>query len=50
VLYLEKRKVEDGDSIITVTVDGEPYEAGIDPYNKLTDRVSDDNRKQVTLE
>src|SRR5262249_33668614 len=34
VLYLQKRKVEDGDSTITVTVDGEPYEAGIDPYNK----------------
>jgi ABC-2 type transport system permease protein len=28
-------------------VDGEPYEAGIDPYNKLVDRVSDDNRMKV---
>jgi hypothetical protein len=50
VLYLEKRKVDGGDSTITVTVDGEPYEAGIDPYHKLVDRVSSDNRKRVTLD
>jgi ABC-type transport system involved in multi-copper enzyme maturation permease subunit len=50
VLYFEKRKVDDGDSTITVTVDGEPFEAGIDPYNKLVDRVSSDNRKRVTLD
>jgi ABC-type transport system involved in multi-copper enzyme maturation permease subunit len=50
VLLLEKRTVADGDSTVTVTVDGEPYEAGIDPYNKLVDRVSDDNRMRVTLE
>lgn len=50
VLYLEKRMVADGDSSVTITVDGEPYEAGIDPYNKLVDRVSDDNRMHVTLQ
>ncbi len=50
VLYLQKQTVADGDSSITVTVDEEPYEAGIDPYNKLIDRVSDDNRMRVTLE
>jgi ABC-2 type transport system permease protein len=49
VLYLEKRTVPDGDSSITITVDGEPFEAGIDPYNKLIDRVSDDNRMRVTI-
>ena len=48
ILLLEKRAVADGDSTMTVTVDGEPYEAGIDPYNKLIDRVSDDNRIKVT--
>jgi ABC-2 type transport system permease protein len=47
ILLLEKRAIVDGDSTITVTVDGEPYEAGIDPYNKLVDRVSDDNRIKV---
>jgi hypothetical protein len=50
VLHLEKRVVADGDSRVTVTVDGEPWEAGIDPYNKLIDRVSDDNRRRVTLD
>jgi hypothetical protein len=50
ILLLEKRQIADGDSTITVTVDAEPYEAGIDPYNKLVDRNSGDNRKQVTLQ
>ncbi|HVX05162.1 MAG TPA: M1 family aminopeptidase [Rhodanobacteraceae bacterium] len=49
-LYLAKVPVKDGDSTITVTVDGKPYEAGIDPFNELVDRVSDDNRAPVTLE
>ena len=50
VLFLQKRAIADGDSSVTVTVDGEPYEAGIDPYNKLIDRVSDDNRMHVSLQ
>ena len=49
VLFLAKRTVTDGDSSVTVTVDSEPYEAGIDPYNKLVDRVSDDNRMKVDM-
>jgi len=39
-----------GDSTITVTVDSLPFDAGIDPYNELIDRVSGDNRKAVTLQ
>ena len=39
----------DGDCSLTVTVDGEPYQAGIDPYNKLIDRVPDDNRMKVLI-
>jgi len=50
ILLLEKRLIADGDSSVTVTVDGEPFEAGIDPYNKLVDRVSEDNRLRVTLQ
>jgi hypothetical protein len=50
VLYLAKRNVADGDSTVTVTVDSEPYEAGIDPMNKLVDRDLDDNRKKVDLQ
>ncbi|GAB3780539.1 ABC transporter permease/M1 family aminopeptidase [Dyella agri] len=49
-LYLEKRLLPEGDSTITVTVDGKPAMAGIDPYNELIDRVPDDNRKAVTLQ
>ncbi|HEX8777194.1 MAG TPA: M1 family aminopeptidase, partial [Rhodanobacter sp.] len=49
-LYLEKRVPPDGDSTITVTVDGKPAIAGIDPYNELIDKVPDDNRKAVTLQ
>lgn len=48
ILYLAKRSVPDGDSHITLTVDGEPFEAGIDPYNKLIDRVSEDNRMRIS--
>ena len=48
-LYLEKVAVKDGDSTLTAIVDGVPYQAGIDPYNELVDRVSDDNRATVTL-
>ncbi|GAB2536433.1 ABC transporter permease/M1 family aminopeptidase [Rhodanobacter koreensis] len=49
-LYLKKQMVANGDSTITVTVDGKPFDAGIDPYNELIDRVSSDNRRPVTLQ
>ncbi|RCS29652.1 hypothetical protein DEO45_10875 [Rhodanobacter denitrificans] len=48
-LYLEKRLLPDGDSTLTVTVDGKPALAGIDPYNELIDKVSSDNRRAVTV-
>ncbi|MDV3513284.1 MULTISPECIES: hypothetical protein [unclassified Stenotrophomonas] len=34
---------------ITVTVDAKQDEAGFDPYNKVIDRVSEDNRRKVTM-
>ncbi|MEO8809622.1 MAG: M1 family aminopeptidase [Rhodanobacter sp.] len=49
-LYLKKQKVANGDSTITVTVDGKPAQAGIDPYNELIDKVSSDNRRAVTIQ
>jgi ABC-2 type transport system permease protein len=49
-LYLQKRLLPDGDSTISVTVDGLPALAGIDPYNELIDKVSSDNRRTVTVE
>ena len=50
VLYLERHHVTEEEPTITVVVDAEPYEAGFDPYNKLIDRVSVDNRKRVSLD
>ena len=42
-LFLEKRRVTRRESTFEVIVDQQPTRAGIDPYNKLIDRVSDDN-------
>ena len=49
VLYLKKMHVMQPETTFTVVVDEAPYEAGIDPYNKLVDTDSDDNRRQVAL-
>jgi ABC-type transport system involved in multi-copper enzyme maturation permease subunit len=43
VLYLEKRHITEPTVTLEVTVDSRPERAGIDPYNKLVDRDSDDN-------
>ena len=50
VLYLQKHHITGADNTIELVVDEEPYEAGIDPYNKLVDRSSGDNRKRVTVQ
>src|SRR5690606_38391061 len=50
VLYLEKHRITGTDNTLELVVDEEPYEAGIDPYNKLVDRSSEDNRKRVTIQ
>ncbi|WP_066097264.1 ABC transporter permease/M1 family aminopeptidase [Xanthomonas massiliensis] len=50
VLYLQRHHIDTGNPRITVTVDELPYEAGFDPYNKLIDRVPDDNRSRVVLQ
>ncbi len=49
VLYLQRHHITDAAPTFTVVVDEAPYEAGFDPYNKLIDRVSDDNRKRISL-
>ena len=48
LLYLEKRKVTNIDNSFEIIVDEEPMEAGIDPYNKLIDRSTTDNRRSVS--
>lgn len=47
VLYMQKHDLDVDNPVITLTVDNEPSHVGIDPYNKLIDRNSDDNLKRV---
>ncbi|MFD2932581.1 ABC transporter permease/M1 family aminopeptidase [Spirosoma flavum] len=48
-LLLQKRSLSPGEHVIEVTVKGKPVKAGIDPYNKLIDRVSDDNLVKIDM-
>jgi len=50
VLYLEKHKINDIENKFTITVSKEPREVGIDPFNKLIDRDSGDNRRKLEKE
>jgi ABC-2 type transport system permease protein len=49
VLHLEKQRINESSFEITLTTSQEPKYAGIDPYNKLIDRNSDDNVKGVEI-
>lgn len=49
LLYLERHALTDTETTLEILVDGIPYEAGIDPWNKWIDRDSDDNRKKVAM-
>ena len=46
-LYLKKHKINRIDNTFTIIVDQNPVEVGIDPYNKLIDTNSDDNRRKL---
>ncbi len=46
-LYFKLKWLKSGDNIFTLVTDEKPLKAGIDPYNKLIDRNSDDNLKIV---
>lgn len=46
-ILLEKRWIEPGTNTLTFIVDRLPIKAGIDPYNKMIDRIPDDNLKTV---
>jgi hypothetical protein len=50
VLFSEKRRLPGAEPVLTITVKEKPYEVGVDPYNKMIDRVSTDNRKQLSFE
>jgi ABC-type transport system involved in multi-copper enzyme maturation permease subunit len=47
-LYLKKHHLTQPITRLQLVVDRVPARAGIDPYNKLVDRDSNDNRKSVT--
>jgi ABC-2 type transport system permease protein len=46
-LYLKKHKITTINNKITLIVDQKPTEVGVDPYNKLIDTKSDDNRRKL---
>jgi ABC-2 type transport system permease protein len=48
-LFIQKYKLKPGETSITIRVKGEPAKAGIDPYNKLIDRIPDDNTISVDI-
>ena len=47
-LYLKKEKFTDEHRTFVIMVDQQPTLAGIDPYNKLIDRIADDNMIDIT--
>jgi hypothetical protein len=49
-LYFERHQLDDSATEITVTVDGKPVSAGIDPYHKLIDRHPEDNETDVEID
>ncbi|TMM28601.1 hypothetical protein FDT66_13420 [Polaribacter aestuariivivens] len=46
-LYFKKHKITQIHNKITLIVNEKPTEVGIDPYNKLIDTKSDDNRRKL---
>jgi len=50
VLFLEKRRVNETGMVFVVRVDERPEYAGVDPYNTLIDRNSNDNLVAVRIE
>ncbi len=49
-LVLKKLWLEPGTHTLTFTVNEPPVKAGIDPYNKMIDRIPDDNVVNVEEE
>jgi ABC-2 type transport system permease protein len=46
-LYMQREKITGERQTFTIVVDQQPTRAGIDPYNKLIDRISEDNMIDV---
>lgn len=48
ILYLQKHRLISGENTIEISLDKRPAKGGIDPINKLIDKVSDDNLIKIT--
>ena len=46
-LYLKKHKITEINNKITIIVDEKPVEVGVDPFNKLIDTNSNNNRRKM---
>lgn len=46
-LYNKKYKIDKIENKVSIIVNEKPFEVGVDPYNKLIDRDSNDNRQKV---
>jgi ABC-2 type transport system permease protein len=46
-LYLKKYKIDTIDNKVSIIVNEKPTEVGVDPYNKLIDTNSNDNRRKL---
>ncbi|MFD1294785.1 M1 family aminopeptidase [Lutibacter holmesii] len=46
-LYLKKHKITSINNKVQIIVDKKPTEVGVDPYNKLIDNNSGDNRREL---
>ncbi|HMP99534.1 MAG TPA: M1 family aminopeptidase [Cyclobacteriaceae bacterium] len=46
-LYYKRLKITEKENVFTIRVKDKPYQAGIDPYNYLIDRLPEDNVKRV---
>lgn len=49
-LVLKRMKVTAKENVFSFRVKEKPYQAGIDPYHYLVDRIADDNVKKITEE
>jgi len=47
ILYFKKHKITEINNHLIITVDKKPKEVGVDPYNKLIDTNSSDNRREL---
>jgi len=46
-VYFKKHKITEINNKISIIVDKKPTEVGVDPYNKLIDTKSNDNRRKI---